>query len=509
MTPTGERLFEGLLESAPDAMLVVDRRGRIVLVNGQAERMFGYRRAELVGEPIERLVPARYRGLHRAHRDGFLDRPAHRPMGAGLDLHGVRADGSEMPVDISLGAVGEGEAQLVVAAIRDVTDARRLADEMRRLAHAAERANEAKSEFLSRMSHELRTPLNAIIGFAQVLLLEEQGPGPRREGLDQILAAGRHLLSLINEMLDMARIEAGRIDLSLEPVRLGPVVEQALDLVGNQARERGLELRADRETLRGIVVVADQQRLLQVLVNLLGNAVAYNVDGGLIEVGAVVEGERLVVRVRDTGQGIPAEDVGRIFEPFERLGRHGTAGEGTGLGLALTRRLVEAMGGTIGVSSEVGRGSTFTVELARGPEDTSPPPDTPAGVPGAGPRALLYVEDNLVSQRLVERILERLPGTEVLIAVQGALGIEIARRRRPDLVLLDLHLPDICGEEVLARLKHDPVTRSIPVVVLSAALSRSLERRLLAAGAAAFLAKPFDADVLVAVVDELTRARAG
>jgi CheY-like chemotaxis protein len=353
------------------------------------------------------------------------------------------------------------------------------------------------------MSHELRTPLNAIIGFAQLLELADL-EGEDQESVGQILAAGRHLLSLINEVLDMAQIEAGRITLSLEPVAIEDMLEEALSLIGPLAAERSVTIETVPPSGPPVSVLADHQRFLQVLLNLLGNAVKYNRPGGEVRVTWTAAGAgRTRIDVTDTGPGIVQEEQEHIFAPFERLSA-GPATEGTGLGLALAKRLIEVMDGTISVESTVGAGSTFTIELTEAEEGKLPSKRRPPAPQGAtNLRTVVHIEDNLTSQRLVERVIAFLPSVRVVSAAQGYHGLDLVRRYRPDAVLLDLHLPDLGGEEVLRRLKNDPSTADIPVVILSADTGRSSMRRLGDAGATNFLTKPIDADRLLNVVGEL------
>jgi signal transduction histidine kinase/CheY-like chemotaxis protein len=367
---------------------------------------------------------------------------------------------------------------------------------------AATRANQAKSEFLSRMSHELRTPLNSILGFGQILEMDELR-ARQRECVQQILTAGRHLLALINEVLDISRIEAGRLRLSLEPVGVAETVQGAIDLARPLATPRGVELRVELPD-PGRHVLADRQRLHQVLLNLLANAVKYNRESGRVGVACVETApSRLQIRVTDTGRGIRPEDMPRLFTPFERLGAESDGVEGTGLGLAMAKHLVEAMNGTIAAESEVGVGSTFTVDLplAAAPVAELPRPEPPAAAVAGGAGVVLYIEDNLANFRLVEHVLQLRPGTRLLSSMQGQLGFELARDHRPDLVLLDLHLPDLPGEEVLQRLQEEPRTRSIPVIVLSADATPGQIDRLLAAGARVYLTKPIDVRQLLAALD--------
>jgi len=397
---------------------------------------------------------------------------------------------------------------------REVAD-RRQAEESARLASTeADRANRAKSEFLSRMSHELRTPLNAILGFAQLLQMEVQTP-EQRESVAHILKAGRHLMDLIDEVLDIARIEAGRLHLSPEPVPVADLLRETLDLMRPLAAQRAIRLETGALPGEDGHVRADRQRLKQVLLNLLSNAIKYNRDAGRVTLTcAQAPGDRLHIRVTDTGPGIPAALMARLFTPFDRLGAEQQGVEGTGLGLVLSKRLVEAMGGAMGCESALGEGSTFWVELplAAAPAERLKelPPEVLAAAPAPGPAAtVLYIEDNLSNLRLVERVLAHRPGIRVLPAMQGRLGLDLAREHRPALIFLDLQLPDLPGYEVLRHLQGDPRTREIPVLVISADASPGQIQRTLAAGARAYLTKPLDVRGLLAAVDEHLTPPAG
>jgi nitrogen-specific signal transduction histidine kinase/CheY-like chemotaxis protein len=406
---------------------------------------------------------------------------------------------------------GEGGETVGVSLIaRDVTESLRAEREAMEARAEAERANRAKSEFLSRMSHELRTPLNAILGFGQLLQLDETDER-RKENVAHILRGGSHLLDLINEVLDISRIESGTMTVSVEPVSVDEMLDEARTLVAPLAAERSIDMDTQLPEGPPVWVAADRQRLKQVLLNLLSNAVKYNRPNGSITLAVKPDGDgRVRILVSDSGFGIPEKLTDRLFTPFDRLGAEQSKVEGTGLGLALTKSLVEAMGGTIEVESEEGQGSTFIVELAlaqsplEGVRDQGPVMSiAPASLNGSGGATVLYVEDNVSNLKLVEQILQRRPSITLIPAMQGKLGLELARRHKPHLILLDLHLPDMPGSHVLARLKSDPETRRIPVAMLSADATTGQIERLLAVGADEYLTKPLDVPLFLALLDRV------
>jgi len=379
---------------------------------------------------------------------------------------------------------------------------RQARDEAQRARQEADRANLAKSEFLSRMSHELRTPLNAVLGFAQLM---ETSPlsDEDRDGVDHILKAGRHLLALINDVLDLSRVEAGELAVSLEPVNVSELVDDTMAFVRPLAASRSIEMRLDGARCDAHVLT-DRQRARQVLLNLLSNAVKYNHDGGSVEVECIGLDDGIRLSVRDSGPGIDPSRRDLLFEPFQRLGAEDSQVEGTGLGLALTRHLVERLGGTIGVESTPGVGSTFWVDLpiAETPVTTHPPEQRPERHTWQGSHTLLLVEDNIANLKVVQTVLRRCrPDIELIPAMQGSLAVELATEHVPDVILLDLHLPDLPGQEVLQRLRSDPRTQDITIVIASADATPGRVKQLLDLGADDYVAKPYDVQQFLEVVD--------
>ncbi|HEX4134540.1 MAG TPA: ATP-binding protein [Bryobacteraceae bacterium] len=366
--------FRGLLESAPDAMVIVNSAGEIVLINSQTEKVFGYPRRELLGKNMDILVPHRFRDLHSRHRNGYFTEPRVRAMGVGLELFGVRKNGDEFPVEISLSPLTTEEGVLVSSSIRDITDRKRFETALREKNLELENANRAKDTFLASMSHELRTPLNAILGFTSTLLMKLPGPltPDQEKQLQTVRSSGRHLLSIINDLLDLARIESGRVEISEEEVHCGDAVAAVVDFIRIAAEEKGITVVVDVPD--EIVVRTDARALHQILLNLANNAVKFTAAGSVTfrvrtterPEGRVTGFSGIEFSVIDTGIGIRPEDQTRIFQAFSQVdSSHKRSYGGAGLGLHVSRRLAEILGGSITFDSEVGKGSTFRLTLPR------------------------------------------------------------------------------------------------------------------------------------------------
>lgn len=506
-----EQKFRGVFEQAPIGIAVLGLDERLRNANATLCGMLGYTEQELHGR---RPVDVTYADDIPLSAN-LADRMLQQDGEVQIEKRYVRKNG-DLVWARRAGCVirdESGAPREFLVMVEDISEQKRAELALKNAKEQAESANKAKSEFLSRMSHELRTPLNAILGFGQ--LLERKNPTDvQRTRINHILKAGRHLLDLINEVLDISRIEAGRIEMSVEPLPLDNLISETLDLIRPLAAERHIHISRLDAANSSSYVLADRQRLKQVLLNLLGNAVKYTREGGRVAISfSEIEDNQTRIVVTDNGPGIAPQNLSRVFTPFDRLGAECSSVPGTGLGLALSKRLVQAMGGTIGVQSDFGHGSTFWVHL---PTAASPLTELAAVCNGskreqvARPasttrKRVLYVEDNLSNLTLIEQILAGDPSIELITAAQGGLALELARSHRPDVILLDLHLPDIPGWEVFAHLQASDATRGIPVVVISADATAGQIERLTNAGVHSYLTKPLDVDEFTSTLDEVTR----
>ncbi|MEO8466998.1 MAG: ATP-binding protein [Gammaproteobacteria bacterium] len=516
-------LQNAILTSANFSIIATDEKGIIQLFNVGAERMLGYSAAEVVNkispsdihDPHE--VKARAEALSvelaTAITPGFeaLAFKASREIEDIYELTYICKDGSRFPAIVSITALRDDFGAIIGYLLigTDNSVRKRVESELHQAIAAAEKANHAKSDFLSGMSHELRTPLNAILGFAQ--LVESGSPSPtptQKRNIDQILKAGWYLLELINEILDLALIESGTLTLSAEPVSLIEVLLECRSMIEPQAQKRGIQITFPRFDIPYFVNV-DRTRVKQVLINLLFNAVKYNKPAGTVAVECTLSAANSIrISIRDTGAGLTAAELAQLFQPFNRLGKEASAEEGTGIGLVMTKRLVELMGGSIGADSTVGVGSVFWVEFGL----TTLPLLTPQEVEHVRPkthvpeertpmRTVLYVEDNPANLELVEQLIARRSDLRLLSAVDATAGIQSARAHHPEVILMDINLPGISGVEALKILRADPSTAHIPIIAISAnAVPRDIEKGL-AAGFFDYITKPIKVNQFMNAID--------
>jgi PAS domain S-box-containing protein len=545
--PKTGALQRAILDSTSFSSIATDERGVIQVFNAGAERMLGLAAAEVVNrhtpadlsDPVEQQQRAAYLsgefGTAIAPGVEAMTYKAARGIEDIHELTWLRGDGGRLPALVSITALRDAQQQVIgyLLVATDNTLRQRAEAERQRLdlalretnvaLHAArvaaDSANHAKSQFLSNMSHELRSPLNAILGFAQLMESAEPPPAPaQQDSIAQILQAGWYLLELINEILDLALIESGRLSLSTEPTLLAETIGECVAMIEPQARRGGIRI-GFAAPAGPVFVKADRTRLKQVFVNLLSNGIKYNRVGGSVDVSVRGTGDgRVRVSFQDTGAGLPPEQLAQLFEPFNRLGQEAGEEEGTGIGLVVSKRLVELMGGCIGVESSPGVGSVFWVDIDEAPavesasDDVLPLP-APAEVHSAGlpQRTVLCVEDNPTNLLLVARLLARRPDLRLLGAKDGRRGVELAHAARPDVILMDINLPGISGFTALQMLAGNPATAHIPVVALSAnAMPRDVEKGL-AAGFFRYLTKPIKVDEFMATLDLAleTAARTG
>lgn len=505
-------LQTAILTSENFSIIATDEKGIIQLFNVGAERMLGYMAAEVVNkinpsdihDPQEVMARAQALSLELATpiTPGFeaLAFKASRGIEDIYELTYICKDGSRFPAIVSITALRDDFGTIIGYLLIGTDNSVRKQVEiaLNEAMAVAEKANLAKSDFLSSMSHELRTPLSAILGFAQLIESGTPVPTPsQKRSVDQILQAGWYLLDLINEILDLALIESGKLSLSLEPVSLAEVMHECETMIESQAEKRGISVSFPAFT-SPLFVNADRTRLKQVLINLLTNAIKYNTERGKVTLKCVdTPPGRIRICVEDTGEGLMPEKIEQLFQPFNRLGQEASTEQGTGIGLVMTKRLVELMGGVIGVESTIGKGSMFWIEMNVTTEQKFSPELLNLAIGLAAPApadpqtcTVLYVEDNPANLMLVEDLIARRPDFRLLSARDGISGIAIAKAALPDFILMDINLPGISGITAMKILSEDPLTKHIPVVALSAnAMPRDIEKGL-RAGFFRYLTKP-------------------
>ncbi len=481
-----------IFDAAVDSIIVIDENMNIIEASPSNDSTFAFTRAQTEGRvALDFVHPEDHNMILEALERGFASDGVVK-----VRFRGLHTDGRWVMIESRGRALRDAQGKPTGAVIisRDVSESVATERALELAKIEAEKANVAKSEFMSRMSHELRTPLNSVLGFAQILQMEMESPS-ELEMIGYIVKSGGYLLELINEVLDISRVETGSIAVSLELVSIQTLVAECLRVVSSDAATAGVTIINNCDEARQ--VRADPQHLRQALVNLLSNAIKYNHSGGTVTLSCEEEAGRVKLCVTDTGPGVAPQLHDRLFAPFDRLDAESKGIEGTGLGLALSKGLMEAIGGSLGVKSEPGSGSTFWLDLPLATTSTSfAAVELDASVqPNTNPAVtatVLYVEDNIGNVRLMERLMIHRPAVRLITSLAGNLGVELAQQYRPDLILLDVHMPDLSGFEVLELLNKDGRTASIPVVMLSADASHEQIQRFRDAGARDYLTKPLD-----------------
>ncbi|MDH4120913.1 MAG: PAS domain S-box protein [Deltaproteobacteria bacterium] len=507
-----------ILQSAADGIITISQQGIIQSFNQTAERIFGWTAQEVIGKNVDMLMPEPYHSEHQGYLERYAATGVPRIIGkAQREVAGLRKDGSTFPLDLSVSKAVFDEGPIFVGMVRDITTRKEAEEEMRQARRQAEAANVAKSHFLSSMSHELRTPLNSIMGFAQLMQAENAGKEnlEQKEYLEYIMKGGQHLLALIDEVLDLAKIESGNVRFSIEPIQVAHVVEECLSINRPVAFKRNVTLVNGLNPETPAWIKADASRLRQILLNFLSNAIKYNKEGGQATV-TVCPGEtgRIRLCVTDTGKGIPAAKQAQVFLPFNRLGMEMSSVEGTGIGLAISKKITELMQGSIGMESREGEGSSFWVEFPQAePMEITPEASSreehqggntgPHGIASGASKLVLYVEDNPDNLRLMTKILAQRPDIRLLTAPSAEIGLDLAVAHRPKLILMDLNLPGMDGFEALEKLKTLPETADIPVVAVSAnAMPKQIERGK-NAGFVEYLTKPIQLGPFYQVLNQI------
>ena len=479
---------------------------RFIDVNNTMISKTGYSREEVVGKTVPELKL--FRNLQKFDID-FEYIKNNLPLKE-VEADLIKKDGTVMVGLFSADSIYIGKDQCMLITTIDITKRKEAENELVRSRKEAEEANKSKSEFLSRMSHELRTPMNSILGFAQLFEMNELTDS-QRKGVKHIINNGKHLLKLINEVLDMARIESGKISISIENIKIQETVKEAVNIIKPLLKEKNIHFKLLEDLAEDLYIKADKQRFIQVLVNLLNNAVKYNKPNGSIILNFFVNPsspEFIRVTIKDTGVGIEDENIPKLFIPFERINTDELSPEGTGLGLPIALELMHLMGGNIGVKSHFGVCTTFWVDIPLAAyqdqdmvnQDTG---ETIASNPIERFATILYIEDKVSNTELIKQVMHNLrPNIKLICDMHGKKTISLAKQHKPDLILLDLNLPDIHGSEVLTALKNDAETTDIPVVVLTADATQSQMKKILLAGARAYLTKPVDLVSLLLEIDK-------
>jgi PAS domain S-box-containing protein len=511
--------FRAVFETVVDGIIIIDRRGTIQLLNPSAERIFGFSMQEVVGMNVNTLMPEPYRTQHDGYLKNYQETGRKKIIGIGRQVQGQRKDRSIFPMELAVGQIQDDDEWAYVGIVRDVTEREAAVVELSKARAKAESANKAKTDFLAQMSHELRTPLNAIMGYSQLLRMNGQdtfSATQRDDYLDSVIKSATHLNALIEDVLELAKIEVGRHKILLEAVNLGAIVSEAIMMTRAMATRFGVSiLSKGLEPHTWPTVQTDPMRLRQCIVNLLSNAIKYNRPRGRILIDFVpMDTGDIRLMIEDTGPGIPSDKIGQLFQPFTRLSDRQESIEGSGIGLSITKRLIEAMGGSISIDSILDTGTTVALVIPLAAEDMNPlitdmptpcatTPSSPIRTEQAADRRVLYVEDTSTNVRLMEAFFASLQGWQLTIATSAETGLEIARNEDFDYLILDVMLPGMDGFEAISKFRALPHIKSKPIIGLSARASNEDRATALSLGFDHYLSKPFEFAQLASLLGQL------
>lgn len=504
-----ENRFRALFDTIVDGIIVIDANGNIQTLNPAAVRLFGYAPHEVQGKNVKILMPAPYAEEHDGYLQNYFTTGIKKIIGIGREVTGKRKDGSTFPMELAVSEMAVGHERMFTGIVRDITERKAIETALSTASELALKANQAKSEFLASMSHELRTPLNAILGFSQLFEMAEELSEDYRDYAGEITRAGKHLLALINDLIDLSRIETGKLDMCIESVKLRDVIHQSLHLIEPLLKEQQISLLNTISLTENLSVKADTMRLRQVIINLLSNAIKYNYPGGKVTLSCESHSSWMQFTISDTGSGIPADKQSRVFTAFDRLGLETSSTVGTGIGLVISQRIIEAMGGSIGFESTEGIGSTFWIKLPKGENADGVLSENVLDSTKVQTETLnkklvvVYIEDNPVNARLMQHIFFKQKNIDFQTAPTAENGLELIHSNPPNLIFMDINLPGMSGYEALELLKNDPKTRHIPIIALSANAMKGDIERGKNAGFTNYLTKPIDITEVLEIVGKI------
>lgn len=507
--------IDQIMDTAAEGIITSDISGTIESFNHSAENIFGFTAKEIIGKNINLLIPGSLKHKHSKYVDKYIETGHSKIVGVGREVQAQRKDGSVFPASIAISDMQFNQKRIFTAIIHDITHIKENESALIEAKEEAEKANRVKSEFLSSMSHDLRTPLNAVLGFGQLLEFNPKEPltTNQKDYVGQIIKGGKHLLNLINDILDLAKIEADKIELSIDELDLHSILDECIVLIQPLAEEHNIQIIDNYKKQESKIIEADNTRLKQILLNILSNAIKYNKKNGSITIEyQTINKNKLQINIKDTGLGISDDKQANIFTPFFRVDANNPSAEGTGIGLTISRKLIEIMNGSINFVSEIGKGSTFWIDIPLIEKSENQQNNIISNDSKESKKSLmidkleasvLYVEDNPANIRLMQALTGNIKGLTLMIATNASDGIALAKEKQPDIIILDINLPDMNGIDVFKELSNIPETAHIPVIALSAAASKNDIQKGLSAGFKYYLTKPMELSEVISAMKSL------